>query len=488
MFAVGAASARLALLAAAHLLAGEGSAFAATGLPASPLARLTLSAWPGIRVGLHAAASLSLCGSRGRVCGRIPLLLAVVLALSGLCATDSSANGTCAGTTALAGSPLAFVVALRSTIGIAGVSLVLHVHVHAQVEACEKAVVMVFVVVMMPMMVHLVLHSLEHAEKLLHFVFNLALLRHEHGHFLPHPVHTLALRLAHLLELPAALALTNLLLVLSAGLEFADLLSVDQAVQDDQGQHSAMKVFHDDLHSAGWTIARMWITKLPRRCLRRIRKKSSFHPVSCNARIKLITRQRLAAGLVSPFVPEARVNHEEEHSWIRAAQAGDTRAYGALVDRYWPRVQRWLHGLIQDSQAAEDLTQDVFLKVWGGLPRFQVGTNFRAWLFCIARRCLIDSHRCGRSPDAASLPDGIPESVPGPVSILVARETLALVQQAMERLPLPLREAFLLRTQEELSYADIANVLEATEETVRWRVFKARQTLLQELSDALDPE
>lgn len=182
------------------------------------------------------------------------------------------------------------------------------------------------------------------------------------------------------------------------------------------------------------------------------------------------------------------MSHEEELSWIRAAQGGNTQAYAALVDRYWPRVQRWLHGLTQDAQAAEDLTQEVFFKVWGGLTRFQVGTNFQAWLFCIARRCLIDSHRCGRSPEADSLPDSLPEAVPGPVSILVARETLALVQQAMGRLPLPLREAFLLRTQEELSYTEIAKVLETTEETVRWRVFKARQTLLQELSDVLDPE
>ena len=65
---------------------------------------------------------------------------------------------------------------------------------------------------------------------------------------------------------------------------------------------------------------------------------------------------------------------------------------------------------------------------------------------------------------------GFLEAVPGPVSILVARETLALVQQAMGRLPLPLREAFLLRTQEELSYAEIAKIVETTEETVRWRV------------------
>ncbi len=182
------------------------------------------------------------------------------------------------------------------------------------------------------------------------------------------------------------------------------------------------------------------------------------------------------------------MNDEEEHSWIRAAQAGDTSAYAALVDRYWPRVQRWLHGLTQDAQTAEDLTQDVFLKVWGGLARFTAGSNFRAWLFCIARRRLIDSHRGGRSPNASQLPEGVAATDPGPVSTLVARETLALVQQAIGRLPTTLREAFLLRTQEDLSYADIAGVLEATEETVRWRVFKARQTLLQELGDILDPE
>ncbi len=82
----------------------------------------------------------------------------------------------------------------------------------------------------------------------------------------------------------------------------------------------------------------------------------------------------------------------------------------------------------------------------------------------------------------------MPAAVPGPVSTLVARETLALVQQAVGRLPLPLREAFLLRTQEDLSYAEIARVMEQTEETVRWRVFKARQVLLEELGEALDLE
>jgi RNA polymerase sigma-70 factor (ECF subfamily) len=182
------------------------------------------------------------------------------------------------------------------------------------------------------------------------------------------------------------------------------------------------------------------------------------------------------------------VTHEEEQLWIRGAQAGNRTSFAALVDCYWPRVQRWLHGLTQDRQVAEDLAQEVFLKVWMGLPQFTAGTNFRAWLFCIARRCLIDHHRSGRSPVAGPLPDEVGTPAPGPVGTLVARETLALVQQAITRLPIQFREAFLLRTQEELSYAEIAQVLELTEETVRWRVFKARQQLLQELGDALSPE
>ena len=182
------------------------------------------------------------------------------------------------------------------------------------------------------------------------------------------------------------------------------------------------------------------------------------------------------------------MSHEDELQWIRAAQQGDRNAYAALVDRYWPRVQRWLQSFSHNAQTAEDLTQDTFLKAWVGLPRFSAGSNFRAWLFCIARRVLIDSHRCGKSPEAGRLPDTMQTATPGPVSTAVARETLALVQQAIARLPDTFRESFLLRTQEELSYAEIAQVLETAEETVRWRVFKARKMLLDELGTILDSE
>jgi len=182
------------------------------------------------------------------------------------------------------------------------------------------------------------------------------------------------------------------------------------------------------------------------------------------------------------------VSPEDEQLWIVRSQAGDRAAFAALVGRYWPCIQRWLQGLTQDVQLAEDLTQDTFLKVWSRLETFAPGTNFRAWLFCIARHALIDSRRCGRSPPGGQLPAGCPTPEPGPVSTLIGRETQTLVQQAVARLPLAFRAPFLLRTQEELSYREAAEVLGLNEETIRWRVFKARKLLLEALRGALDPE
>ena len=182
------------------------------------------------------------------------------------------------------------------------------------------------------------------------------------------------------------------------------------------------------------------------------------------------------------------MSHADEQHWVERSQAGDSTAFAVLVQRYWPRIQRWLQGLTRDAQAAEDLTQDVFLKAWTRLATFSAGTNLRAWLFCIARHALIDRRRCGRAPAAQPLPEGCVAPGPPPVSVLIGRETQTLVQDAVGRLPLTFRAPFLLRTQEELSYKEAADVLGLNEETVRWRVFKARRLLLKELGKALDPD
>lgn len=180
--------------------------------------------------------------------------------------------------------------------------------------------------------------------------------------------------------------------------------------------------------------------------------------------------------------------HDEEYLWVQRSQAGDRSAFALLVDRYWSRIYRWLYGLTGAVPVAEDLTQEAFLKAWSRLTSFQAGTQFRAWLYQIARHALIDWQRRSRHQPNQTLLEVLPDREPGPVATVLDRETQTLVRQAVERLPLLFREPFLLRTQEDLGYTEIARILELTEETVRWRVCKARQMLLQELKSHLDRE
>lgn len=177
----------------------------------------------------------------------------------------------------------------------------------------------------------------------------------------------------------------------------------------------------------------------------------------------------------------------DEHLVLRDAQKGDRQAFAALVERYWDRLYRWLYHLTHDRHAAEDLTQEAFCKALAHLDRFQAGTNFRAWLFRIAHNSFLNqvrNHGRGRQP----LPEDLATVAEGPVEQAVNREALQELARSVAKLPPEFRAAFLLRAEEELSFRQIADVLGLTEETARWRVFKARQKLMQSLAPQLDRE
>jgi RNA polymerase sigma-70 factor (ECF subfamily) len=177
---------------------------------------------------------------------------------------------------------------------------------------------------------------------------------------------------------------------------------------------------------------------------------------------------------------------EEEPQLVLLAQAGDRQAFAALVEHYWRRVFRWLYGLTHNTHLAEDLTQEAFLKAWRALGSFQSGASFRAWLFHIARNCLIDGQRGPRSVATRALDQTVPAREPGPVEVALDREGQILLQEACARLPEHFRAAFFLWAHEDLSFAEIAQAVGTTEATARWRVFKARLFLLNELGSYLD--
>ncbi len=176
----------------------------------------------------------------------------------------------------------------------------------------------------------------------------------------------------------------------------------------------------------------------------------------------------------------------EEHRLVRTAQQGDRDAFAALVERYWDRLYRWLYHLTRDRHAAEDLAQETFLKALAGLDKFRAGTNFGAWLFRIAHNNFANQYRANRKREP--LPANLPAPERGPAEQVSSQEALQGLGRALNRLPTDFRAALLLRVDEELSFRQIAEVLDLTEETARWRVFKARQKLLALLAPQLEQE
>lgn len=161
---------------------------------------------------------------------------------------------------------------------------------------------------------------------------------------------------------------------------------------------------------------------------------------------------------------------------VRRAQRGDEGAFSVLVRSYEARVFNYVLRMVGDRSLAEDLTQEVFLRVFQGLPRFSFGCSFTNWLFQVTKNRVLDELRAhDRRPRLVGL-DDVPalevEVVDRP---LERGETLAAVWQAIEGLPADLKTALVLRDVVGLSYREIAGVLEVTLSTVKWRIFKARE-------------
>ena len=171
---------------------------------------------------------------------------------------------------------------------------------------------------------------------------------------------------------------------------------------------------------------------------------------------------------------------QEEARIIVRARDGDRSAFAELVEHYWQRLFRWLFHLTRDRHAAEDLCQETFLRAFAHLNRFQPGTNFTAWIYRIGHNAFANQCRAARKREP--LPEDLHDRGLGPVEDAVGREAAEDVARALQQLPTDYRAALLLRVEEDLSFRQIAEVLGLTEETARWRVFKARQKLLELLA------
>ncbi len=161
---------------------------------------------------------------------------------------------------------------------------------------------------------------------------------------------------------------------------------------------------------------------------------------------------------------------------LRKAQRGDERAFNLIVRAYETPVYNYVMRLVGGDRAlAEDLTQEVFIRVFQGLPKFSLRSKFTTWLFQVTKNRVLDELRASeRRPRALVAIDDAPplEVVDAPLEQI---EMIDALWTAVEELNTDLKMALLLRDVVGLSYNEIADSLETTLATVKWRIFKARE-------------
>jgi len=166
---------------------------------------------------------------------------------------------------------------------------------------------------------------------------------------------------------------------------------------------------------------------------------------------------------------------QPEFSTLRKAQRGDANAFALLVTTYEAPVFNYILRMVNDRALAEDLTQDVFLRIHHGLAGFSLRCRFTTWLFQVAKNRVLDELRAReRRPHPEVLEDGgaLLEVVDAPPERI---EMIDAVWRAVGALNPDLKMALLLRDVVGLPYAEIADSLEITLATVKWRIYKARE-------------
>jgi RNA polymerase sigma-70 factor (ECF subfamily) len=194
-------------------------------------------------------------------------------------------------------------------------------------------------------------------------------------------------------------------------------------------------------------------------------------------------RQRMPAN------PESA---EQTNALIRRCVQGDGHAWQQIVESHHRRVYGLCYRFTGSVGDAEDLTQDVFLKVYRNLKTFDVERgSFPTWLTTLTRNLLVDHFRRTRAEQTTHSLDAGWEDADGlsspaekvatqqldPLQNCMDRELQALVQQALVRVSPELREAVILRDLKDLDYRDIAEVLRIPEGTVKSRISRGRMEL-----------
>ena len=182
---------------------------------------------------------------------------------------------------------------------------------------------------------------------------------------------------------------------------------------------------------------------------------------------------------------------------VRKCLTGDSRAWEEIVRLHQRRIYNLCYRFTGSPDNAQDLTQDVFIRVYRTLASYDVEKGaFTTWLTTLTRNLLVDHFRRSRQDrvtdsmdaglreedDSLSLSDRLEDHSPSPDDRLASKETQKMVQAALARLSPDLREAVILRDLQDMDYREIAQTLNVPEGTVKSRINRGRMELARLLS------
>ncbi len=182
----------------------------------------------------------------------------------------------------------------------------------------------------------------------------------------------------------------------------------------------------------------------------------------------------------------------EDVELMRLAGEGNERAFEELVERHQNLVIGTVAKMLGGAEGAEDIAQQVFVRVWQSAPRYRPDSKFTTWLLTIVRHLVFNETRRRRrgffqpfENDDGSVPDIRDASVRDAAAELEEREFGKAVDAAIAALPEAQRMAIILRRFEGMPYEDIAGVLKTTVPAVKSLLFRAREDLKEQLKPFL---
>ena len=195
------------------------------------------------------------------------------------------------------------------------------------------------------------------------------------------------------------------------------------------------------------------------------------------------------AGAVAIGPPLGSAIASIDEPLVVRARTGDATAFRTLFERHSPGVRRYLGDLLRDEAAADDATQETFVRAYDRLLSLRETTRVQTWLFGIARNVFLEQYRA-RKEARRALPEGEGESeelelvdtAPTPDAVLLGQEAERVLTEALTYVGEPRKSALLLRLDHGLAYEDIAEVMGWSVAKVKNEIHRARLQLRAQLA------